>query len=1094
MRALRRFVTAAAICTLVGSTMTSVTTASATSGVTPTTKTATAPAPVTTHPVPHVLAQRTTTKVHAASNLALRTLTNCGTVDCPPLGYDSVTYQGGPVITTPKVYLVVFSSSPSTLDSATGYIPGLLSATEPNGAGAVNAIVNSAYLDAWAAEYSIPSSNLIIQRGSYAGVITLYNPTLATATSVDDTQISQALNTASYNGQLPAYDANTIFTTFFRSGQVVTINQSGINSITGFCAYHSVTTPWLPDHVTSGQLNYIVMPNESSNAGCNSVSRLASQFDNMTPILAHEIAETITDPTLGAWYNQASGWEIADLCAFSNQISTALPGANYNYYVQYAFSNLGANCIALKPSAVLTASYAAPVDNQAVITTYVANGASPIANATLYLIGPSGTIATQVTDATGHATFSGAPFSDVSIFYAGNAAVAGLSASPGSPPPVGPTLTSVTSQPSAIAATWKAPSSLGDKPLSFYTATASPGANYCTTATLSCVITGLQNGTTYSVTVTASTSAGYSPNSNALTTTPASTPQPPTDVTATRGDTKVGLTWAAPVDTGGLALTGYSIVVQTFPLASTKYHFTTGANATSFTVTGLQDGIDYCYKVSAVNALGASISSDDCMTPQVFPSPPGSPTATPAAQSVVVSWTPASQRTGGAIILGYTATANPGGQSCTTATLTCTITGLYSGVTYSISVVTFSGYGTSDPATTGPVVPIGPPTPPSTVTLSALNNALLVKWSPTHATSYTATATDGVSVFSCTATTTSCVIAGLQNGTSYNVSVTATNTEGTSSPSATSTSAPAAVFTWTLSAAPTALVGTTTPVTLRLNAGLPASTLPAAGTTVTLLVNAVAYQGTLNARGVAVFSPTIAAGTNLLDVTLSAGVSAAAPSSSLRITGLYGFGGFVASTLSVGSGSIWFSLSNATGPLAPATSYTLAATAQIGLRFSGSGQTLVQPCSYTSKYFACTNVVPSGMRTLTAVQLVNGVWTPVTALAGIATQVQYGATMTPGHTLAVGQALISSNGAYHAYLTSAGIFIVTGPHGVIWRSSTRATNARRAWFQGTGRFVLASPSSGRVYFASRGIGTRLILQNDGNLVLYNGTRATWATR
>jgi fibronectin type 3 domain-containing protein len=654
-------------------------------------------------------------------------------------------------------------------------------------------------------------------------------------------------------------------------------------------------------------------------------------------------------------------------------------------------------------------------------------------------------------------------------------------------------LQSATGQPGAISASWKAPSSLGDQPLTFYTATANPGANYCTTTALTCTITGLQNGTTYSVTATATTSAGYSPNSNALSATPVSTPQSPTAVTAKAGDTKASVTWVASTDTGGLPLTGFSIIAQTFPVATTQYHFTAPANASSYTVTGLQDGTQYCIKVSAVNALGASESSDSCVTPEVLPGAPSAPTATPGTQSAIISWSAAAQRTGGAPILGYTATATPGGQSCTTSSLSCTITGLFSGVSYSVAVTAYSGYGTSEPSAAVSVTPIGPPASPATVTATPLNNALLASWSSTKAVSYTATATDGTNSFSCTTTATNCVVTGLQNGTAYAVTVTAMNLQGSSAPSLPSMATPAAVFTWTLSALPTALVGAKTPVTLHLNPGLPAATLPAAGATVTLLVNAVPYSAQLSADGTAVFSPTINAGSNLLGVTLAAGVAAAAPSSTLRITGLYGFGGFAPSTLSVGSSSIWFSLKDANGPLPHLAAASLAASNRVGLQFSGSGPTRVQSCTYASGNFTCPNSVPFGSRTLTAVQLVDGVWTQVATLQGLLPKYQYGSYMAPGHVFAVGQDLVSASGTYHAFLTGSGIFVVTGPHGVIWRSSNHATTARRAWFQSSGRFVLTT-ASGQVVFASRGAGNRIVLQGDGNLVLYNGAKPTWSTR
>ena len=77
--------------------------------------------------------------------------------------------------------------------------------------------------------------------------------------------------------------------------------------------------------------------------------------------------------------------------------------------------------------------------------------------------------------------------------------------------------------------------------------------------------------------------------------------------------------------------------------------------------------------------------------------PPAAPTAvttTPGDGKVAVSWT-APSSIGGSTISGYTATASPSGQTCsTTAATSCTITGLTDGSTQSITVTATNSYGT----------------------------------------------------------------------------------------------------------------------------------------------------------------------------------------------------------------------------------------------------------------------------------------------------------------------------------------------------------------------------------------------------------------
>lgn len=94
-------------------------------------------------------------------------------------------------------------------------------------------------------------------------------------------------------------------------------------------------------------------------------------------------------------------------------------------------------------------------------------------------------------------------------------------------------------------------------------------------------------------------------------------------------------------------------------------------------------------------------------------SPPGAPTGVvgvPGANSIAVSWS-APSSTGGAAITGYTAIASPGGLTCTSTSLSCTIAGLSPGYAYTLTVFASNQAGAgSASAESSPVTLAGEPT------------------------------------------------------------------------------------------------------------------------------------------------------------------------------------------------------------------------------------------------------------------------------------------------------------------------------------------------------------------------------------------------
>ena len=95
-------------------------------------------------------------------------------------------------------------------------------------------------------------------------------------------------------------------------------------------------------------------------------------------------------------------------------------------------------------------------------------------------------------------------------------------------------------------------------------------------------------------------------------------PGAPTNLTAEAdGGTRIDLTWDAPADDGGSAITGYRIEVSDDGSSGwTELEANTGSTDTNYTHTGLLPGDTRHYRVSAINANGTSeeSNSDDATT------------------------------------------------------------------------------------------------------------------------------------------------------------------------------------------------------------------------------------------------------------------------------------------------------------------------------------------------------------------------------------------------------------------------------------------------------------------------------------------------
>src|SRR3989475_408353 len=229
-------------------------------------------------------------------------------------------------------------------------------------------------------------------------------------------------------------------------------------------------------------------------------------------------------------------------------------------------------------------------------------------------------------------------------------------------PPTGLVATAVSS--SQIGLTWTAPSDNGGSAITGYKIerSADGGGTWTTlvantgrSATAYSDI-GLAHTTAYPYRGSAINSAGTgSPSTTASATTVALAPSSPTGLTATAASSsQIGLSWTAP-NNGGSAITGYKIERSTDGgMTWSTVVSNSGSTATTYTDAGLAAGTSYTYKVSAINAVGASSPSSNtsATTLAVLPSPPTGFTTTVASSSQInLSWT--APNNGGSPITGY---------------------------------------------------------------------------------------------------------------------------------------------------------------------------------------------------------------------------------------------------------------------------------------------------------------------------------------------------------------------------------------------------------------------------------------------------------
>ena len=383
-----------------------------------------------------------------------------------------------------------------------------------------------------------------------------------------------------------------------------------------------------------------------------------------------------------------------------------------------------------------------------------------------------------------------------------------------------------------LRATWETPSDLAGLPIDDYVVTATPipsgtpvdftyNVATAASATYSRDLTSLTLGDTYSLTVKAVNAVGPGPAATAVSAVPGR-PSAPRNVAAVGGSSSATVTWAAPLSDGGIPVASY--VIKAYATGTTNLISSAVSSTLSATLTGLIDSSTYDVTVTASHAADAlSLLGLPSDIVKVMPGRPIAPVNVAASASgmptggkLTVTWGKVLDQPG-VTIGGYQITHVTGSTTvnvsvattaCSGSTCTHELTGLVNGSTYSITVrarstASTSAWGLSSSAATG--MPIGVTSAPVvaatrgdtlvSISLSepvSLNGSAVISYTASIALTSGGAAIETVSLDPNDPNHT--FDENLVNGTSYTVSVTATNEAGVSA-AATTSAVPATIST-----------------------------------------------------------------------------------------------------------------------------------------------------------------------------------------------------------------------------------------------------------------------------------------------------------
>jgi hypothetical protein len=240
---------------------------------------------------------------------------------------------------------------------------------------------------------------------------------------------------------------------------------------------------------------------------------------------------------------------------------------------------------------------------------------------------------------------------------------------------------------------------------------------------LDTTVTGLTNGTSYTVQLRAVNADGPSAAGTADPATPVGVAGAPTILGQVTGNGSIQLSFGAPADNGGSAITYYQ--VSTDGGQNWNYALPYQDSPLTVNVSGLANGTAYQLQLRALNDQGnGAVATASSATPSTTPGAATNLTAVAGNGSARLSFSPPADN-GGAYIRSYEYTVDGGDHwltlnvdqlglakanksKLTPTTYTATVTGLTNGSQYTFQVraVNVNGGGAaSDPVSVSPMAP-----------------------------------------------------------------------------------------------------------------------------------------------------------------------------------------------------------------------------------------------------------------------------------------------------------------------------------------------------------------------------------------------------